>query len=809
MGVTHAHTDEQTGHEAPPERVRAATSGAYEIVGLLGRGSLAEVYLAEDLRQRRKVALKVLREDFILPDGAARRFTSEASRAAALYHPNIIVTYAAEERDGLLTLVTSPVRGASLDVILRNEPILSLPVIQSVLVGVAAALGHAHGLGVLHRDLKPSNVLLNLKGDAIVTDFAAMAMLDVVRSANETGERLATFLSPEQVRDGTFLQSSDQYALGVLAYLMLTGMPPFTGTTAEVRLAHLKRPPVPLSQLQPELPAQLAGAVMRMLSKSPHDRFTSMHDAEAALSYGFSPHDQDPRAHLAWWARQCLPLSPESYGVAPHAQEMAAAESGTPAHGAERLRFVNVPATVCVNETVQLTAELVTAGGMCPPGLRFQWRSGDSTVAGVSPEGQLQAHHPGVVTLTVEHGGTSASTTLTVEPVRVATVRFAEPTSTVALGDDLRLEALVEDASGQRLTGRTVIWSSSAPAVAMVEPGGSVCALREGTAIIRASCSGQVATVAVIVEAAGAEAYRSAAAPWTPTPADGVGAVALDDGAEPSLNGPGTSERTRRIRLLATAGAAAVAVAVFAWLQFGRSGALSGVGDRSVLPPLGPVAEEATAARELPASLVDSRVEPPLRGRTPAALPENVVAAKSRVPAAAKPPSVIPPKARDAAPAKAPAPLPVSLAPLPAAQLPAAQLPAVPPPAPSVAAEVPAPAPRLTDRDAERVAQGLADLIRGTQSEGLAGAMVGSKTNQDFVAWLRKKPIDVGAGAPRVTSVVPQPDGQARVTFSTPISWTHASGARPVKAASFSIVVRGAGGAAKLSSWTLNAPFPP
>ena len=136
-------------------------------------------------------------------------------------------------------------------------------------------------------------------------------------------------------------------------------------------------------------------------------------------------------------------------------------------------------------------------------------------------------------------------------------------------------------------------------------------------------------------------------------------------------------------------------------------------------------------------------------------------------------------------------------------------MPAAPTPAPNVAAEGPVPAPRLTDRDAERVAQGLADFIRGTQSEGIAGAMVGSKTNQDFVAWLRKKPIDVGAGTPRVTSVVPQPDGQARVTFSTPISWTHASGARPVKAASFSIVVRGAGGSAKLSSWTLNAPFPP
>ena len=848
MGVTHAHAKEHTGHDAPPERVRAATRGAYEIVGLLGRGSLADVYLAADLRQRRKVALKVLREDFILPDGAAQRFTSDASRAAALYHPNIIVTYAAEERDGLLTLLTSPVRGASLDVILQNEPILSLPVIQSVLVGVAAALDYAHGLGVLHRDLKPSNVLLNLKGDAIVTDFAAMATLDEVRAATETGERRATFLSPEQVRDGTFLQSSDQYALGVLAYLMLTGMPPFAGTTAEVRLAHLKRPPVPLLQLQPELPAQLAGAVMRMLSKSPHDRFSSMRDAEAALSYGFSPHDQDPRAHLAWWARQCLPLSPESYGVNPNAHEMAVAESGSPAHGAERLRFVNVAATVCVNETVQLTAELVTAGGMCPPGLRFQWTSSDSTVAGVNPEGQLQAHLPGAVTLTVEHGGTSASTTLTVEPVRVATVRFAEPTSKLALGDDLRLEALVEDATGQRLTGRTVIWSSSAPAVAMVEPGGTVCALREGTAIIRASCSGHVATVAVIVEAAGAGAYRSATAPWTPTPADGVGAVALDDGPESSMEGPGSSERKRRVRLFATVGASAVAVAIFAWLQFGRPGGLSGVGGRPELPPLGPaVAEEATAARELPASLVDSRVEQPLRGRTPAAIPEKVLAANSRVPASAKPPRVSPKKAQGAAPAKAPAPLPargtstslaklskpavvaspgsgrtalaprnppattttVSPAPLPAEQPPAAQLPTAPPPAPSVAVEVPVPAPRLTDREAERLAQGLADLIRGTQAEGLAGAMVGSKTNQDFVAWLRKKPIDVSAGTPRVTSVVPQPDGQARVTFSTPISWTHASGARPVKPASFSIVVRGTGGSAKLSSWTLNAPFPP
>jgi serine/threonine-protein kinase len=300
---------EQIGPAAAERRqvlaLRDATAGQYDVRGELGRGGMATVYLAHDLALDRKVAIKVMSPALAIGDGI-ERFKREARTAASLSHPNIIPVYGVYHTDQLLYFVMKYVEGRPLDGIIRELGGLPVPMTQAILGQIASAFGYAHRRGVIHRDIKPANILIDDEGWAVVTDFGIAKVSDS-KGLTVTGLSVGTptYMSPEQVAGDPVTPASDQYALGVLAYEMLVGKPPFQGANAMAMMyAHVHHPPPPLETVRPDCPEPLREAVMRMLAKDPADRWPSVEDAIVAI--GTPPplaHDDPTRSQLIELAR--------------------------------------------------------------------------------------------------------------------------------------------------------------------------------------------------------------------------------------------------------------------------------------------------------------------------------------------------------------------------------------------------------------------------------------------------------------------------------------------------------------------------
>ena len=269
------------------ERLGTALAGRYTVERELGRGGMATVYLADDLKHRRKVAIKVLRPELgslLGPD----RFTREIRIAAGLTHPHILPLHDSGEADGLLFYVMPYVRGESLRQKLSREKQLSIDDAIAIVRQVASALDHAHAHGLIHRDIKPENILLH-EGVAMVTDFGiALALVSGeagtrVSGAEErltgTGMSLGTpqYMSPEQSAGERMLDTrSDLYSLACVLYEMLAGEPPYTGMTAQAVIAKRFTDPVPrVSRLRPTVPPAVEQALTRALARVPADRFAS------------------------------------------------------------------------------------------------------------------------------------------------------------------------------------------------------------------------------------------------------------------------------------------------------------------------------------------------------------------------------------------------------------------------------------------------------------------------------------------------------------------------------------------------------
>ncbi|HEX6106731.1 MAG TPA: serine/threonine-protein kinase, partial [Gemmatimonadales bacterium] len=231
------------------ERLRRATLGEFELGRELGRGGMAAVFLAHEISLDRKVAIKVMSPGLLLGDGMVDRFRHEAVTVASLHHPNVVSVYSVRQAEGLHFFVMQYVQGRSLDQVIGQAGRLPLPMVRSILHQVGSALTYAHRQRVIHRDIKPGNILIDGDGNAIVTDFG---IAKAAESPNQTltGALLGTpaYMSPEQCRGGEVSGASDQYALGAVAYEMLTGSPPFSGSTYTVLQAHVERPPVPPSE---------------------------------------------------------------------------------------------------------------------------------------------------------------------------------------------------------------------------------------------------------------------------------------------------------------------------------------------------------------------------------------------------------------------------------------------------------------------------------------------------------------------------------------------------------------------------------
>jgi serine/threonine-protein kinase len=273
-----------------PARLAAALSDRYRLERELGAGGMATVYLAQDLKHERQVAIKVLRPELAAVLGV-ERFLNEVRITAGLDHPHILHLIDSGESDGFLWYVLPYIRGETLRARLGRDTQLPLEAALAITRQLAGALDYAHRQGVIHRDLKPENVLL-FEGEAMLADFGiALA----IRAAGgdrltETGLSLGTpqYMSPEQASGERQIDArSDIYSLGAVVYEMLAGEPPLTGATAQAVIAKLMTTdPVSLGVLRPALPAAIQQAVSRALAKVPADRWASAGEFAAALEGG-------------------------------------------------------------------------------------------------------------------------------------------------------------------------------------------------------------------------------------------------------------------------------------------------------------------------------------------------------------------------------------------------------------------------------------------------------------------------------------------------------------------------------------------
>jgi len=287
------------------DQLRTALLGHYEVYGEIGRGGMATVYLGHEIALERKVAIKVMSPALVHGPGMVERFKREARTAAHLSHPNIIPVYAVREGEGLLCFVMKLVEGTPLDAIMKEIGKLPLPMIEAILAQVGGAFGYAHRHGIVHRDIKPSNILIDDEGWAVVTDFG---IAKVVESEALTQSGVAvgtpTYMSPEQCSGGEITGASDQYSLGIVAYEMLAGRPPFTGAAMmPLMYSHFHDTVPPIEQFRPDCPPAIRDAVYRMLEKDPAARFPTMEDAVVALGARHLAHDDPTRSHLISLAR--------------------------------------------------------------------------------------------------------------------------------------------------------------------------------------------------------------------------------------------------------------------------------------------------------------------------------------------------------------------------------------------------------------------------------------------------------------------------------------------------------------------------
>jgi eukaryotic-like serine/threonine-protein kinase len=275
----------------PPDqltRLATALAGRYAVERELGHGGMATVYLADDLKHHRKVAIKVLRPEL----GAAlgpERFTREIRIAAGLTHPHILPLHDSGEADGLLFYVMPYVRGDSLRQKLTRQYQLPIDEALRIVRQVASALDHAHGQHLVHRDIKPENILLH-EGEAMVTDFGIALAAGAAEGERltEIGFTVGTpeYTSPEQAVGERQLDArTDVYSLGCVLYEMLAGEPPFTGRSAQAVIAKRFTDPVqPVSRLRPTVPAAVDQALLIALARLPADRFASAGAFAEALS---------------------------------------------------------------------------------------------------------------------------------------------------------------------------------------------------------------------------------------------------------------------------------------------------------------------------------------------------------------------------------------------------------------------------------------------------------------------------------------------------------------------------------------------
>jgi serine/threonine-protein kinase len=272
----------------PFAALQAALEPQYRLERELGRGGMGVVYLATDTTLDRPVAIKVVHPELAAHASIVRRFLAEARTIARLRHPGIVAVHAAGTAQGLLYYVMDQVEGESLRERLDRGGKLPIADVARIVGDLASALEAAGRAGVVHRDVKPENVLLERgTGRALLADFG-IARAMVAEGASSTGQGVAVgtpaYMSPEQAAGEEVDSRSDLYALGIVAYEMLAGHPPFQGANRVVVSKHIAERPAPIERLRPECPKALAGAVMKALEKHPGERWQTGEELRQAVA---------------------------------------------------------------------------------------------------------------------------------------------------------------------------------------------------------------------------------------------------------------------------------------------------------------------------------------------------------------------------------------------------------------------------------------------------------------------------------------------------------------------------------------------
>ena len=268
--------------------VGRVVDGRYEVGERIGAGGMATVYRADDLREERTVALKVLAGELAAQPVQRLRFLREARAAGRVRHANVVEVYELGEDGDLVFMVMELLEGRTLGEELAAGRFTVRRALE-VELALLAGLAHAHALDVVHRDVKPDNVVLARGASGAlrlkILDFGLARIKGDLR-LTKTGQVFGTpeYISPEQATGEPASPASDQYAAGVILYEMLTGRPPFVGPAPQVLTAHFKTPPRPLGEVvRGEIPPAVEAIALRMLAKRPRDRFPDLGSLAAAL----------------------------------------------------------------------------------------------------------------------------------------------------------------------------------------------------------------------------------------------------------------------------------------------------------------------------------------------------------------------------------------------------------------------------------------------------------------------------------------------------------------------------------------------
>jgi serine/threonine-protein kinase len=266
-----------TSGDIASQDLTGKTLGNYVLIRRLGRGGMANVYLARQTTLNRPVAIKVLKPELAVDKAYVTRFHREAQAAAALSQANIVQIFEVGEIEGVHFIAQEYVRGQNLRQYLGRHSVVEPILAVSIMRQVAAALQEASKQGVVHRDIKPENIMIASNGEVKVTDFGLARVLDDQRTdLTQIGITMGTplYMSPEQAEGSRVDVRSDLYSLGITAWHMLTGRPPFEGENAlAIAVKHVKEDLTPLARIRPDLPGELCRIISKLACKRPEDRF--------------------------------------------------------------------------------------------------------------------------------------------------------------------------------------------------------------------------------------------------------------------------------------------------------------------------------------------------------------------------------------------------------------------------------------------------------------------------------------------------------------------------------------------------------